>query len=145
MKPIFLSLFIALSALASNAQAHHNLSNPVYLLNALLDCNSEQEMRKVLEHYNFDELIQDDGFISYYYTDGTIISFKVNNISNRKVIPLINVYSKHKKKDIEKVLLNLGFEKTDKDFTKGSKHTQSQVVCSFTSPHSISCTRHYNR
>lgn len=60
-----------------------------------------------------------DGFQNLSYSDGTQFSFKLDTISPKQYLPVINLTTKLKMKEIKKQLQNSGYTKVCSEFIKG--------------------------
>lgn len=128
----FTSIFIFLIFYISSF-SQTSLSNPLYLLNSLIDCPSEKQMKEVCQGHNFTELSTDGDFTVYESTDGTVIRFKVEKEDGTgKTTPFVEVLTTLKEKQIEKILSDLGFKKKGSEYIKGSEHARRHTACHLT-------------
>lgn len=130
MKKIIPFLFLLLSSLIGFSQAHQ-LKNPVYLLNSLLDSHSEQSMEEVLTYYNFTPGEQVDGFKTYIYPDGTEFLIKMDSTTYPCPVPIIEVRTKGSKKEITKILQETGYKKKGDQYIRGSEKALGYKVAYF--------------
>lgn len=120
MKKIIPFLFLLLSSLIGFSQTHQ-LKNPVYLLNSLLDSHSEQSMKEILTYYYFTPGEQTDGFKTFIYPEGTVFLIKMDSATYPRQIPIIEVRTKESQKEICKILKEIGYKQKGDQYIRGSE------------------------
>ena len=131
MKALITFFFLICLSLSSLA-CQKPLSKDIYLFNKLIDCPTEEQMVKTCENHNLTDLGIQEGYQTFKSSDGTLFRFKMNELGNNNRVPVVEVTAKGKKKQIEKFLNTLGYQKKDKEedrFFKGNEYSYSHLMC----------------
>lgn len=120
MKSFLLSLaFLVSSVLLCLGQ--QTISNPVSLGPILTDQINIDRMVDLCKWYKLAEVPSDDDYHTYKHEDGTLIKFRMSDDK----IPYVEIYTNQSKKNIEKKIMESGYEKDTKYYIKGSKYAIS--------------------
>ena len=100
-----------------------------YFFNLLADCPTLEKMVELCHDYNFQEEQPKKGFKTFKAPDGTKFCFRMDNINEKLKVPIIKMTTKTSKKELEKILINLGYKEEGDKFIKGTKHTPTLRAC----------------
>lgn len=134
MKRLLLILFVGIfSNVISLAQIHKvQIKNPTYLGMVLIDQKDVLTMKSTCVYYNLVEQPEEGDFTVFTYTDGTKIRFKKDETSDGS-FPVVQVITNRKPADVEKILRNSGFVKSEDGYYNGSKFAHRRTKCTLTS------------
>lgn len=124
-----MTLLLLITTFFSFAVQKPQMKNQVYLFNLLIDCPTEQSMKEICVSEGLIEQPSQDGFGIFTYRDGTEIRFKIEKQDDKKSAPYIEVKTRQNKKEIEKILIKLGYRKEGNKYFKGSEFANRQTVC----------------
>lgn len=128
---LIISIICIFASLTSFA-CRKSLSNNIFLFNKLIDCPNEKVMIETCLSHNLVDKGEKDGFQSFQANDGTEFRFKMQELNPNCQMPIVEVTAKGSKKDMEKLLSSLGYNKETKSSTqyfKGNPHSYSRKVC----------------
>lgn len=112
-------ILIILSFLPLRAQS--TLDSPLYLGTILIEEPNVEAMSQTCERYGLTSSADTiGGYNAYTHPDGTLIRFKMNQASNGRAVPLIEITTKLSAKQVGKILERTGYEKTKDGYAKGS-------------------------
>lgn len=134
MKRLLLILFVGIfSSVVSFAQIHKvQIKNPTYLGIVLIDQKDVPTMKSICTYYNLVEQPEEGDFTVFTYIDGTTIRFKKDEISKGS-FPVVQIVTNRKPADVEKILSNSGFVKSEDGYYNGSKFAHRRTKCTVTS------------
>ena len=131
MKIFLFTILSLFTPLLSPAQ-YQQIKEPIYLLNTLMSCASEEEMKDICSYYGFSENPNENGFYSYTHPDGTNFIFKMEgNGIYREGSPSVEIRPNKSKEEVKKILTDIGYTKQGSKYVRGSKHTLSHKECKF--------------
>lgn len=113
---VIILAFFFLPMISAYAQMKRITGEPVNIGVLLVNQNSLDEMIETCEYYNMTpQAMDDNGYTVYKHPDGSTIRFKVS-VQEDKTFPIVKITTKKKSKDIEKILTELRFKKTDNGY-----------------------------
>lgn len=134
MKRLLLMLFIGIcSSVIAIAQIHKvEIKNPTYLGMVLIDQKDVPTMKNTCVYYDLVEQPEEGDFTVFTSTDGTKIRFKKEETSDGS-FPMVQVITNRKPADVEKILRNSDFVKSEDGYYNGSKFAHRRTKCTLTS------------
>ena len=147
MKKIFSILFYVLCFFLTSFGAP-KVENMVYIFNQLTTYSDEKSMDKYCENYSLYPISDEADTHTYSCPDGSVISFKVEQTDTGRKLPVVEMTTPMKHKEIDSTLKSLGYVKEGSSYVKGKKHHPTQTVCTISKEDSsckLRATKHLNR
>ncbi len=134
MKRVLLVVFVGIFAsVLSFAQIHKvEVKNPTYLGMILIDQKDVPTMKSTCAYYNLVEQPEEGDVSVYTYSDGTKIRFKKDETEGLS-FPVVQIITSRKSADVNKILVESGFEKSGDAYYNGSKFAHRRTKCTVTS------------
>ena len=127
MKKLLIITYLLLLPILAFSQADQK--NFDYFFNLLADCPTLEKMVELCHDYDLQEEHSDNSFKVYLAPNGNLFKFRMDSISEKKRVPVIEMTTKTSKKELEKIIINLGYKKEGNKYIKGTNHTPTVRTC----------------
>lgn len=148
MRRLLLILLVGIfSSLGAFGQIHKvEVKNPTYLGMVLIEQKDVPTMKSTCAYYNLVEQPEEGDFTVFTYSDGTKIRFK-KDVSGELSFPVVQIITNKKPADVNKILVESGFEKAGDAYYNGSKFAHRRTKCMVTSGavSTLTFSKVYNR
>lgn len=105
---------------------------PINVAVLLMNDASLEKMTETCQYYHLTEAAAEDDYTVYNHPDGSKLRFKILYSKNDSM-PLVEVITNDKPKQIMKTLEEIGFKKTNSGFERGSKYDPYYSYCEVSS------------
>lgn len=129
---ILLSFLVLVTLVNFPIRGKSNIEgSPINVGALIVEEVSLEKMIELCKYYQLTETLPEDDYIVFIHSDGTKIRFKMSE-SSGITIPLVEVMTREKPKQIEKILLGLGFKKTVEGLVRGNRYSHQITLGTIT-------------
>lgn len=133
MKPLLLTFLVIVLTFFPAIHA-----NPINIASTLILETNSTKIASTLEYYGYTRQPSENGYNVYKCPDSTVIKYTFQSTNSVQIFPIVQVYSRTSRKELDRILKGLNFQKVGHCYENiSSPYSMCVTKCKYESNKSV--------